>query len=246
MHLGELSCVAENALGRDVAYWMLEPPIKYLPPRLSISQTNVLLSYGGMINASCNVSIGPQEAYDIDPSEIEWLDANGAQISTNPGEINIYTMTSNIGGNIFTTSMLQIERIGPQHVGNLECVVKGIFGTDSANITVQIYEVLTSPELIMIPHNQTVDCRSRLTITCVINAFPVPQVQWYFNSANIDNSASDNVYINDFYGSTIGLNFTETYMDICDFSDDNIGYYWCSASNILGNYTSDPGQFLLL
>ena len=243
LHLGDLSCVAENALGRDVANWIVEPPVEYLPPQLSISQTSVRLNYGGMINVSCNASVGSEEAYDIDPSEIEWLDANGQKIMSISNQININTITSTDGGTIFMMSMLEIDSIEPQHVGNLQCVVKNIFGRDSANLTVQIYEILTSPELIITPLNQSVDCRSRVTITCAINAFPIPEVQWYFNSGNVDSGASDNVFINHYYGSLIGLNYTETYLDICDFGDVNVGYYWCSALNFLGNYTSDPGQF---
>lgn len=245
MHLGELSCIAENSFGRDIANWTVEPPVKYPPPSLTIFPSKVVLNYGEMINVTCNASVGPLEAYGIDPSEIMWLDTNGQQIMPIADQVNIYTATTMFGTNVFVISTLEINSIDPQHVGGIECAVESTFGTDTATFTVETYEILTSPELIITPWplNWTVDCRSRVTITCTISAFPIPDVQWSFNSDYVDNGASDNVNINHYYGSTIGLNFTETYLDICDFNGDNVGYYWCSALNILGNYTSNPGEF---
>ena len=241
-HLGRLSCMAENGLGVDIANWTVEPPVKYPPPTLTIIENSKLLSYGGMINASCNASVGPQEALSIDPSDIFWLDANGQEITPIPNQVNIYETTNTIGNNVFVISQLSINEIGPEHVGDLRCVARGIFGTGNAVLNVQIYEILKSPEMIMTPLNQTVDCTSRVTMTCAINAFPIPAIQWYFNNSIVESGAMDNIYINEYYGSTIRLNFTETYLDICNFNDDNIGYYWCSALNVFGNYTSDPSK----
>ena len=242
MHLGRLACVAENAFGRDVANWTIEPPVRYPQPRLTLTQSNVRLSYGGMINVSCNASVGPQEAYNIDSSDIMWLDAYGQQIMPIDNQINVYQTVNTVGNNVFVTLTLGINSISANHVGDLECAVESIFGTDSATFTVQTYEILTSPELMITPLNRTVDCRSRATLTCIITAFPIPDVQWYFNGIYVDTSASDNVNVNHYYGSLIGLNFTETYLDVCDFNDENVGYYSCSALNVLGNYTSNPSK----
>ena len=243
MHIGNLSCIAQNSLGRDIANWTAEPPVRYPPPQTTITQSNVRLNYRGTLNATCNVSIGPQEAYRIDPTEFIWLDANGQQIMPIANEINIYRTTNIINGNVFMTLSLGIDSIGSQHVGDLQCVARSIFGRDNVTLTVEIYETLTSPELLLTPFDQSVDCRSGATVTCAIAAFPIPEVQWYFNGVRLDNGASDNVYINAYYGSAVGLNFTETYLDICDFGDDNVGYYSCSAFNTLGNYTSDAGWY---
>ena len=243
MHIGELSCVAENTLGRDIANWTIEPPVKYPPPRLTFTQNNVRLNYGEMVNATCSASVGPQEAYSIDTLEMMWLDTNGQQIIAIANQTDIYTEMFVIDGNVFITLTLEIDSVSLRYLGDLQCIVRSIFGTESANFTVQIYEILTSPELILTPLNQSVDCRSRVTLACVINAFPIPEVQWHLNGAPVDNRVSDNLDINKYHGSAIGLNFTETYLDICDFNDVNVGYYWCSAFNMFGNYTSDPGLF---
>lgn len=241
MHIGELSCVAENSLGRDIANWTVQPPVKYPPPRLALIQNNVLLNYGEMVNATCSASVGPQEAYSIDSLEIMWLDANGQQIIPIFNHTDIHREMFVIDGNVFITLTLEIDSLSHQYLGDLQCTVRSVFGTESANFTIQIYEILTSPQLILTPLNQSVDCRSRVTLTCVINAFPIPDVQWYFNGTSVDNRASNNVNINKYHGSAIGLNFTEAYLDICDFNDDNVGYYWCSALNMFGNYTTDQG-----
>ena len=246
IHIGMLACVAENVFGRDIANWTVEPPIRYPPPRLTLTPSNALLSYGGTVNVSCNANVGPQAAYDIDPPDIMWMDIYGQQIMNIDGQINMYRTVDTIGGNVFVTITLGINSIGINHVGDLQCVVSSILGTDSASFTVQTYEILTTPELLMTPLNKTVDCRSRATLTCVITAFPVPDVQWYFNGAYVNTTASDNVNINHIYGSAVGLNFTETYLDVCDFNDENVGSYWCSASNTLGNYTSIPSKLIFL
>ena len=241
-HLGRLSCVAENSLGRDIANWTLAPPVKYPAPRITIAESgNVRVSYGGTVNVSCNVSVGTTEAYGIGPPDITWLDTSSQEITSAVNDISVYKTTSIIGNNVFVTSVLVISRIGPEHVGDFECVVTSDFGRDNAIVTIQTYEILTSPELIFTPLNRTVDCRTRVTVTCLISAFPTPEVKWYFNGNSVYNNATDNVNILQYYGSTIGLNFTETYLDICDFNGENVGYYWCSALNVLGNYTSDPG-----
>ena len=244
VHLGRLSCVAVNRLGRDIANWTVEPPIKYPPPRVSFPQNTVRVSYGGMVNASCNVSIGPTEAYTIDSTDVVWLDMDGLEISPAENEINTRRITTTIGNSVFVTLFLEISRVGLQHVGTYyECVARSVFGRDRGTLTIETYETLTSPEVLTMPLNQTVDCRSRVTLTCTISAFPMPLVQWYFNGAPVNGSITDSVNILQLQGNAVGLNFTETYLDICDFNDDSIGYYWCSALNILGNYSSDPGWF---
>ena len=244
IHLGRLACVAENAFGRDIANWTVEPPIRYPPPRLTITPSTARLSYGDTVNVSCSANVGPQAAYDIDPAEVMWMDVYGQQIVPIDNQINVSRTMDTVGGNVIVTLTLEINSIGVNHVGDLQCVVGSIFGTDSATFTVQTYEILTTPELLLTPVNKTIDCRSRATLTCVITAFPVPNVQWYFNGAYVDTTASENVNVNHYYGSTIGLNFTESYLDVCDFNDENVGAYWCSASNILGNYTSIPSKMI--
>lgn len=245
MHLGRLACVAENAFGRDIANWTVEPPIRYPPPRLTITPSSARLSYGGTVNASCSANVGPQAAYNIDPAEIMWVDIYGRQLMPIDNQIDVYRRMDTVGGNVILTLTLGINSIGVNHVGDLQCVVSSVFGIDSATFTVQTYEILTTPELLLTPLNRTVDCRSRATLTCVITAFPVPDVQWYFNGAYVDTTASENVNVNHNYISSLGLNFTETYIDVCDFNDENVGSYWCSASNVLGNYTSVPSKLTL-
>ena len=245
MHLGRLACVAENAFGWDIANWTVEPPIRYPSPRLTVTPSTARLSYGGTVNVSCTANVGPQAAYNIDPPEVMWTDVYGQQIMPIDNQIDVYRTMNTIGGNVIVTLTLGINSIGVNHVGDLQCVVSSIFGTDSATFTVQTYEILTTPELLLTPLNRTIDCRSRATLTCVITAYPVPDVQWYFNGAYVDTTASENVNVNHYYGSAVGLNFTETYLDICDFNDENVGSYWCSASNVLGNYTSIPSKLII-
>ena len=81
-----------------------------------------------------------------------------------------------------------------------------------------------------------------MTLTCVVNAYPSADVWWTFNDTYMDdqNAAGFNVISDD--KTMFGLNFTEPFLEVCNFNDDKVGYYRCMASNIFGNYTSDPGK----
>ena len=236
-HLGELSCIAENSLGRDVATWTLTPTVEYPPPIVTTTSGTKLVYFGEPINATCTANVGPIKAYNMYPSMIVWFDTYGQQIRPATNQIYINTSVTIVGGNTILESTLLINRVDVQHVGVLECQVDNLFGIDYATVSVNTYEALRAPRLLLAPVNQTIDCRSRVTLVCVVNAFPLPDIWWTFNDIRVD-PGNANILENGV--SRFGQNFSESYLDICEFEQP--GYFKCSASNSLGNATSNPGQ----
>ena len=241
LHLGEFTCRAENSLGRDIAWWTITTLIEYPAPSLTVTPTAMLVNFRDTVSARCTANIGPQRAYNIDPSMIMWLDVYGKPIQPSTNQIYINGSMSIVDGNIILESTLLINSIDFQHVGYLVCQVENAFGADYATINVDTYETLTAPLLLVAPVNQTVqDCRSRVTLACIVNAFPTPDIWWTFNDVYIDNETSTDFNIFESGVNGFRLNFSESYLDICGF--EQIGHYKCIASNALGNVTSNPGK----
>ena len=240
LHLGEFLCRAENSLGRDVVRWTITTPIEYPAPNVTMTPTNTLVSFGDTVSATCTANIGPQRAYSIDPSTIVWQDAYRKPMWPDTDQVYINSTMSIVDGNIILESTLLISSIDFQHVGYLVCQVENAFGADYATINVDTYEILTAPRLLLAPVNQTADCRGRVSMVCIVNAFPTPDIWWTYNDVYIDTEASNNINIIDSGVSRYGLNFSESYFDIC--AVEEIGNYKCIASNALGNVTSSPGK----
>lgn len=243
-YLGEFTCRAENSLGSDIAWWTIATPTEYPAPSLTVTPTNTLVNFRDSVSARCTANVGPQAAYNIDPSAITWLDANENPIQPTINQIYITNRTSVVDGNVILESTMLINSIDFQHVGYLVCQVENAFGADYATIYVDTYETLTAPQLLVAPANQTVDCNSRVTLACIVNAFPTPDIRWTFNDVYIDNDTSSDFNILESGVNGFRLNFSESYLDICGF--EQIGYYKCVASNTLGNVTSNPGKSITL
>ena len=240
LHLGEFSCGAENSLGRDVVRWTVTTPIEIPGPNITITPTSTPVYFGGTVSATCTANVGSQRSYNIDPSMIMWLDAYDNPIWPATNQIYINNSMSVVDGNVVLESTLVISNIDVEHVGYLDCRIENAFGADYASIYVDTYEELTAPQILVSPVNQTVDCRSRVTLVCIINAFPSADIWWAFNDVYIDTQATDNANILESGVSRFGLNFSESYFDICEIQQS--GHYKCIASNSLGNVTSSPGE----
>lgn len=173
------------------------------------------------------------------PTSLTWYtEAN--QIIGNNTEVTIYSTIVVKRGLVFMESILEACIVYSDLIGQLSCGVSNVGGQDVArwNIT---YDTLpnTVPRLLVAPANQIVDCRGRVSMVCIVNAFPIPDIRWTFNDAYIDAEASNNINIVDSGKSRYGLNLSESYFDIC--AVEQIGNYKCMASNAHGNVTSSAG-----
>lgn len=234
--IGQSSCVVTNAAGQDSASWNtayeVEPPVI-----IATKPANQLTEYYGNLRMTCLAVVRQEEANDTD---ITWWDEFGR--ITNTAETMIYTSRDWLLNTIFVESTLVICGVQYEHFGRISCIAENTLGRDVVTWNVGP-NIAHSPPLVLLgPVNQTVDCRGRVTMTCVVNAFPSPDVWWSLNNTLVDDEAIDGVAIVSNDETTFGLNFTEAFLDICNFNDENVGYYTCGASNMFGNYTSDPGE----
>ena len=240
LHLGEFSCRAENSLGRDAVMWTITTPVEYPAPNVTMTPTTTLVSFGDTVSATCTANVGPQRAYNIDPSTIVWQDIYRKPIRPEMNQVYTNNSMTIVDDNIILESTLFISSIDFQHVGYLACQVDNAFGTDYATIYVDTYETLAAPRLLFSPVNQTVDCIGRVSMVCIVNAFPTPDIWWTYNDVYIDAIASNKFNIIESRVSRYGLNFSESYFDIC--AVEEVGNYKCIVSNALGNVTSRPGK----
>jgi hypothetical protein len=178
------------------------------------------------------------------PTSLTWYtEAN--QIIRNSTQVNIYNTVVVRRGQAFMESILEACIVYSDLIGQLSCGVSNVGGEDSARWNIS-YDILPNsvPRLVVAPANQTVDCRGRVSMVCIVNAFPTPTIRWTFNDADIGAEASSNINIVESGVSRYGLNLSESYFDVCVV--EQAGNYRCIASNTLGNVTSSAGKYLQL
>lgn len=206
-------------------------------PRLIVFPTSQSVSHTSPLRMTCIAYLGNET---LPPTTITWYNAAN-EVITNSTQVNIYSATVIRRGNIFMESILEACIIYSDLIGQLSCGVSNVAGQDSArwNVTYS-FPPNTVPRLLVAPANQTVDCRGRVSMVCIVNAFPLPDIRWTINDVYIDAEPSSNINIVGSVVSRYGLNLSESYFDVCTV--EQIGNYKCVASNALGNITSSAGK----
>ena len=205
-------------------------------PVMVVSPTNHSLRYQDPLRVTCVASVGSQVSQGVDPATIVWLDANGQIILPETGQVTITERTGVIESSVFVESVLDICSTSFRHYGQMRCSARRIVGEDIATFNVVATDVVPA-QLVDTPANQTVDCRTRASLSCSAIGFPAPTLTWWFNSSVADNASSNINVQND----TTQLNATSSVLNIASFDSANIGDYVCSAENPVGRAMSNPG-----
>ena len=234
--IGQSSCVVTNIAGEDSATWStafdIEPPVV-----IATKPASQIVEYYSNLQMTCLAVINEEETNDTD---ITWWGEFGQIVDTD--ETLIYTSREWVENTQFIESILVICGVEFENFGRISCIAENSLGRDAVKWRIDPPIDHLPPLIILSPVNQNADCRGRVTLTCVVNAYPSADVWWIFNETYMDdqNAAGINVISSD--ETIFGLNFTEAFLEVCNFNDDKVGYYRCMASNIFGNYTSDPGK----
>ena len=85
-------------------------------------------------------------------------------------------------------------------------------------ITLHLFFLLVSPEIIKPPPNMTVDVGDSILMECVARGFPIPRIRWFLNNKALPNNGS--------------------VVEIAELSLNHTGVYLCVAENVAGNATA--------
>ena len=233
---GQSSCVVTNVGGEDSAGWNT---VYSVPPPVVIASkpANQIVDYNDNLELSCIALVNEEEAND---TQLTWSGEFG-QLPDTEATI-VYTNRIQVGSTLFIESTLVVCGVEFEHFGRLSCTAENSLGTDVVNWNIDPPAEHRAPMMLVGPANQTVDCRGSVTLACVVNAFPTADVWWTLNGTYVDNDLVGDVVMNSNDMNIFGSNFTEVFLDVCNFNDDKAGYYQCSASNMFGNYSGVPGE----
>ena len=238
--IGQSSCVVNNIGGEDSATWStaydIEPPVV-----ITTKPANQIVDYYTNLPMTCLALVHQEETNDTD---ITWWGESGQIVDTT--ETLIYTSRVWVENTLFVESTLVVCGVQYEHFGRISCIVENSLGRDIVKWRIDPPTDHLPPLIILSPVNQNADCRGRVTMTCVVNAFPSADIWWTLNDTYMDDQTSGGINVISNDETIFGLNFTEAFLEVCNFNDDKVGYYRCSASNIFGNYTSDPGEIHIL
>lgn len=237
--IGQASCVVTNTGGEDSASWStafdIQPPVV-----IATKPATQIVEYYSDLQMTCLAVVNDEETNETD---ITWWGEFGQIVDTD--ETLIYTSREWVENTLFVESTLVICGVEYENFGSISCRAENSLGRDVVKWRIDPPIDHLPPLIILSPVNQNADCRGRVTLTCVVNAYPSADVWWTFNDTYMDEQIATgyNVITND--ETIFGLNFTEAFLEVCNFNDDKVGYYRCMASNIFGNYTSNPGEMYM-
>ena len=124
--------------------------------------------------------------------------------------------------------------------GEFSCRAANSVGGESFSWNITFTEEIAAPELIVTPVSQDVSYRDTVLMACVASGYPEPEITWRRNGELLDPASSDLINIYTEVVSEVGLNFTESIIEICGVGFDDVGSFTCTASNDAGNVTSAP------
>uniref|UniRef100_A0A3B3DLS4 Uncharacterized protein n=1 Tax=Oryzias melastigma TaxID=30732 RepID=A0A3B3DLS4_ORYME len=185
-------CVAENKVGTVEKLFSLT-----VQPR----EESVSVIEGHMVSLLCDVQAYP-------PPEIAWTrDGHLLQFST--------------GVHILPGQMLQLPRARLEDAGQYVCTASNSAGQDQKSFLLNVYVLPTLKPLHDAgSESMTPQVGSSVTLRCVAQGFPKPEVTWYKNGQQL---AAGN-----------GLKMDDNQLEITGVQISDGGTYTCKVSNVAG------------
>ena len=130
--------------------------------------------------------------------------------------------------------------MGVSHAGQFSCRAANSIDGESFSWNISFTEEITAPQLVVTPVDQDINYGDTVLMACVATGFPEPVITWSRNGEVLDPSSSDLITIYTETVSEMGLNFTESILEICGVGVDDIGSFTCTATSDAGTATSAP------
>ncbi|XP_036069528.1 hemicentin-1 isoform X2 [Oryzias melastigma] len=193
-------CVAENKVGTVEKLFSLTVQV---PPAVTgPREESVSVIEGHMVSLLCDVQAYP-------PPEIAWTrDGHLLQFST-----GVHILP---GG-----QMLQLPRARLEDAGQYVCTASNSAGQDQKSFLLNVYVLPTLKPLHDAgSESMTPQVGSSVTLRCVAQGFPKPEVTWYKNGQQL---AAGN-----------GLKMDDNQLEITGVQISDGGTYTCKVSNVAG------------
>ena len=211
-------------------------------PSLVITPTSYSVDYGSTVLMTCVAYLGP-DTEDHSSAAISWTDPAGQQLSNDSDSmVTIYTETQTQNGLVFLESILEICSVGVSHSGQFSCRAANSIGSESFSWNISFTEEIMAPQLVITPVNQDINYSDTVLMACVASGFPQPEITWSRNGVQLDPSSSDLISIYTETVSELGLNFTESILEICGVGVDDVGSFACTATSELISTCSCLGE----
>ena len=82
----------------------------------------------------------------------------------------------------------------------------------------------------------------KANFSCQAVGEPIPDISWYFNDVMINVSDNSSKYT--IVSRSLNITTTENTLTVYNVTSSDVGTYTCTASNVVGNDTSNYGAYV--
>ncbi|XP_038214402.1 Down syndrome cell adhesion molecule-like protein Dscam2 isoform X25 [Zerene cesonia] len=204
------TCVAKNSQGYS-ARGQLELQVMVVPQVTPFDFGEETLNAGDTVSLTCTVGKG-----DL-PLKIHWQ-LNNAQLNSGNGVL--------INRNGKRISILSIENVQHEHIGNYTCIAENEAGRSSHSA---LLNVNVPPRWILEPTDKAFAQGSDAKVECKADGFPKPQVTWKRAEGDTPGDYKD------LKPNNPNVKVEDGTLTISNIQKTNEGYYLCEAVNGIGS-----------
>nr|XP_037870636.1 Down syndrome cell adhesion molecule-like protein Dscam2 isoform X49 [Bombyx mori] len=204
------TCVAKNSQGYT-ARETLELQVMVVPQVTPFDFGEDILNAGETVSLTCTVGKG-----DL-PLNIYWQ-LNNQSLNTGNGIL--------INRNGKRISMLSIENVLHEHIGNYTCIAENQAGRSSHSATLKVN---VPPRWILEPTDKAFAQGSDAKVECKADGFPKPQVTWKRAEGDTPGDYKD------LKPNNPNVKVEDGTLTISNIQKTNEGYYLCEAVNGIGS-----------
>lgn len=143
----------------------------------------------------------------------------------------VFTDTSTQSGRVFVRSILKICNFDEDDSGQYTCIVRNSNGMENRTWTVTFPEEPVLPQLAAVSQYDSVTYGHTIYMACAMYGYPQPEITWTRDNTVLDPVSTT---VNTTYVTINRVNFTQSYIRICNFQAANVGLYMCTATNRVG------------